>query len=56
MGAYLKVFSIEYREKYIDLFCRHTEALDSGRTRNKGGKVKFEKYISTVHLNPEFSD
>lgn len=42
-----------FHTSYVDdLLIRHTDALDSGRTRAGGGQVGFSNQLNTVHLNP----
>lgn len=44
----------EFRKKYIDLFYRHKESIDSGTSRRNGISVNFTNQISTVVLNQEY--
>jgi predicted amidophosphoribosyltransferase len=44
----------EFRTKYIDLFIRHRESIDSGTSRRDRRKVDFGNQLSTVILNSEF--
>lgn len=55
MEEYLKVVSKEFKDKYVDLFIRHKESVDSGASRKLGIPINFENQIGTVHLNSNFS-
>jgi predicted amidophosphoribosyltransferase len=58
MAGYLEIFSKEFRDKYIDLFIRHTTAHDSGSNRYAGdaAKINLPNQIETVCLNPAFQE
>lgn len=56
LAKMIKVATQESRRHYCDLFTRHTESKDSGKSRFYGTNVDFINQISTVHLNPAFKD
>jgi hypoxanthine phosphoribosyltransferase len=54
MGFVIDAIVKQFRDRYVErLLVRHTAALDSGETRNRGGNVDFANQVNTVHVNPD---